>query len=317
MPTASPPQVRLALSRRFKALDSVRAAPVGHGADVVVQMWSGAVVHVHLIADLWKTRHLKRLISEATRVGIGSLLLIDHAFVPDDGQRLVPDDLLAALHALSRDRIYTYRTDDDGAGDPRIQIGQVHFKPYSRDEVETWYGPDVEIEHLPVYKVWLKAPPSIKGEWMMANFGSDTFWRSADYRAGREAFRQQERSQYTYRATWSSASWGGMGQDTQFRTAEEEAEARARADAGAQAGGSANGSAHSARTSVPLSLEARLERAYVQLGLKQGASQDEVKAAFRRMAREYHPDVSKLSDAESRFKIINEAYSFIKSRNGW
>ena len=35
------------------------------------------------------------------------------------------------------------------------------------------------------------------------------------------------------------------------------------------------------------------------------------KAAFRKLAREYHPDVSKLPDAEARFKEINEAYEVL------
>lgn len=303
MPTAAPLSIKSWLSSRLKALDSVRAAPLAQDADIVVHMWSGSVVQVHLIAEMWKTRQLKKLISEATRIGIGTLLLIDHALVPGDGERLVPDDLLAALHALSRDRIYTYRPQEHG--DEPFHIGQVHFKSFGRDDVETWYGPDISIGHLPVYKVWPRSPLSIRGEWMMANFGSETFWRSADYKAGRDAFRQQERSQYTARATWSSNGWGGMGQDSQFRTAEEEAEAASTANS------------NRTRTEVPITLELRLERAYFQLGLKQGASQDEVKAAFRRMARECHPDVSNLPDAESRFKRINEAYSTIKTRNGW
>ena len=50
---------------------------------------------------------------------------------------------------------------------------------------------------------------------------------------------------------------------------------------------------------------------YEILGVSRTASQDEIKAAFRKLARQYHPDVSKESDAEDKFKEINEAYSVL------
>ena len=46
---------------------------------------------------------------------------------------------------------------------------------------------------------------------------------------------------------------------------------------------------------------------YSTLGVERGATQDEIKKAYRKLARKYHPDVSKLPDAEARFKDINEA----------
>jgi molecular chaperone DnaJ len=47
---------------------------------------------------------------------------------------------------------------------------------------------------------------------------------------------------------------------------------------------------------------------YETLGIPRGASGDDIKSAFRQMARKYHPDVNKEQDAEERFKEINEAY---------
>jgi curved DNA-binding protein len=51
---------------------------------------------------------------------------------------------------------------------------------------------------------------------------------------------------------------------------------------------------------------------YASLGLEHGASDAEVKKAYRRLARKYHPDVSKEPDAEARFKEIAEAYQTLK-----
>jgi len=51
---------------------------------------------------------------------------------------------------------------------------------------------------------------------------------------------------------------------------------------------------------------------YAVMGVDRGASQDEIKRAYRKLARKYHPDVSKEPDAEARFKELGEAYEVLK-----
>ncbi len=50
---------------------------------------------------------------------------------------------------------------------------------------------------------------------------------------------------------------------------------------------------------------------YKILGVARDATADDIKKAFRKMARKYHPDVSKEADAETRMKEVNEAYAVL------
>jgi curved DNA-binding protein len=51
---------------------------------------------------------------------------------------------------------------------------------------------------------------------------------------------------------------------------------------------------------------------YAILGVPKAASSDEIKHAYRRLARKYHPDVSKEKNAEEQFKNLQEAYEVLK-----
>src|SRR6201998_2440626 len=51
---------------------------------------------------------------------------------------------------------------------------------------------------------------------------------------------------------------------------------------------------------------------YAILGVARDASADDIKRAYRRLARKYHPDVSKEANAEERFKEMQEAYEVLK-----
>lgn len=283
------------LAGQFTALDSVRGCAIDRDADIVVFMWGGTIIRVHLLGTPPKTRQIKKLISDNSRVGIGTLFLIDAELVPDDGEKLELDESLLALHALFKDKVYTYRVDEQGVP----HIGQVHLKSFGRGhEHEVWYGPDVPVRALPCFRVWVRTPTAIKGEWLIANLGSEAFWKHADYSASRDAFRRQQRQSQsqTHYATWSQTGWDEHG--SRGHTTFEQ------------------GLPHA---NPLLSRDLKLKRSYTQLGLEHGASSDEVKAAFRRMARELHPDVSHLpkDEAENRFKTLNEAYTYIKVKNGW
>ena len=56
----------------------------------------------------------------------------------------------------------------------------------------------------------------------------------------------------------------------------------------------------------------RFKDYYNVLGVEPGAGEAEIKTAYRRLARKYHPDVSKESGAEETFKAVNEAYEALR-----
>jgi curved DNA-binding protein len=50
---------------------------------------------------------------------------------------------------------------------------------------------------------------------------------------------------------------------------------------------------------------------YATLGVSRNANQDEIKRAYRKLARKYHPDLNKQADAEAQFKDVGEAYKVL------
>jgi len=50
---------------------------------------------------------------------------------------------------------------------------------------------------------------------------------------------------------------------------------------------------------------------YDILGVSRNANDDEIKKAFRRLAKQYHPDANKEQGAEARFIEVNEAYEVL------
>src|SRR5689334_14940138 len=53
---------------------------------------------------------------------------------------------------------------------------------------------------------------------------------------------------------------------------------------------------------------------YKILGVERGAAEDEIKKAYRKLARKYHPDVSKEANAKEKFQEVSEAYETLRDK---
>lgn len=54
---------------------------------------------------------------------------------------------------------------------------------------------------------------------------------------------------------------------------------------------------------------------YDELGVSKGADQDEIKKAYFKLAKKYHPDVNKTPEAKEKFSTINNAYETLSDDN--
>src|SRR5205814_10014045 len=53
---------------------------------------------------------------------------------------------------------------------------------------------------------------------------------------------------------------------------------------------------------------------YKTLGVERGAADEDIKKAYRKLARKYHPDVSKEANAKEKFQDVSEAYETLKDK---
>ncbi|MDX1994153.1 MAG: J domain-containing protein [bacterium] len=271
------------LKTELDALVNVQVSIVTHEPDLIVHTWNGVKVNIYLLNQPMKAGRMRRLLHDATIIGTGTVFIVSAHLLPKDNTRVMLDEWLQAVHTLTGERIYGYQLGKDGP-----ELIQVHFEPVNG--VNAWevqYGPSVHIARMRFYRLSTKLR-AIKGDWLIADFDNACFWKDNDYRTHREQMvRDRRRSGQT---TWQQ--WSG------FETWK---------------------NSYNGGINPPGAMKTHLDACYEALGLKSDADREMVKAAFRRLAREVHPDVSDLpkDEAEARFKVLTDAYEYIKAAQNW
>lgn len=277
------------LKQQLTSIMSVQSCQLMPGNSLIVNTWTGVSVNVYLLNEVVRTRAIKKVLQEATEIGIGSLFILDADLIPQPNTRFDPAEWLLALHALTHDRIYAYDIDEQG---PKLL--QIHFEPIGSTGAHiTKYGPNVRFEQLRFLKVSVK-PKYIKGDWQIADFGLSAFWRDP-YNPKRTEYRRPDNREYQWRQ-WSQTTWQQAQTQQRFQ-----------------------GEAPPPPPRYQATPKDPLHSAYQLLAVDLDATREEVKAAFRKLALVYHPDTSELPQEEAarKFREVTEAYDYIREYRKW
>ena len=84
-------EIKRWLCGKLTGVESVRGCQVAKDGHLIAHTWTGTLIYVYLLDEPVRVRNLKRILSEGTRVGVGSLFIVDAALVPSDGALTTPD----------------------------------------------------------------------------------------------------------------------------------------------------------------------------------------------------------------------------------
>ncbi|HUN05816.1 MAG TPA: J domain-containing protein [Aggregatilineales bacterium] len=244
---------------------SLAADPIRE-ADLIVQTWSGVVIHLHLIDEPLKMPRVKRLLDQSTGSGVVNLFMLDAELLPRPGEKVHEDRWYVPFAFLTNDWLYSYHLEGE-----QPVIRTLSFVPYARHELEARAAGPIAIQNLRHYRSTSRHH-HLKGYWLLADFETERSAQSPHHRPPQ--------------GEWFPPP----------------------------------GQQKSTPPTSPLSgFAAALDDSYRLLGVTRAASYEEVKAAFRRLVFQVHPDVSALPRpvAEERFRALNEAYERIKDLNSW
>lgn len=282
--------VRRALRLRLLAMVSVQSCLLSREDEtlLLVHTWMNILFHVHILTAPVKTNAIKKVLKDATESGIGTVFLINRAILPEHNHRVSVPEWLHTLQALTQDRVYTIRMEGE-----QVRVGQLHFEPVgSTGEHVAKYGPPVNLDKMRFFRNTVKERV-IKGDWQVVDFGGDAFWRDPHRPSVHQPqYHRPDPKEYSEKAwkSWSGTQWDQPPlQD-----------------------------AYDPR--LPISArQDTLRLAYDSLKVTYEATQDEVRAAYRKMAMAYHPDTSSLpkDEAERLFRELNAAYEMIQKARNW
>jgi hypothetical protein len=281
------------------------------GADLFIDMDNGATIAIYVINRALRIPEIKERFEENTARRVYTLFIIDGRMMPEDSVQVAPPDWMSALHTISNGRIYTYWCEKRN-----VFVRPVHMEwKWGGEQRAVEYGPAIDINKLRTAMSDLTTK-HIRGYFAVADFGDADFWKKRDPADGKQ-----------YKYSWRQWNYGSHKKQT---TAEEEDAnwdpwkdfARTYDDFSGAPGGESTyqnkgrnqRSRQNQQTARPNG--GNSNRAYALLGVSTSASFEEVKQAYRKKARENHPDLHP-EDKEkytARMADINAAFETITRR---
>lgn len=281
-------------------------------ADLTIKLKNGKTVGIFVINRAIRLPEIKETYEANTARGVHTLFILDVRMLPTDNSKISPPHWMEALHTLTFSRIYTYECDGRA-----VTIRPLHIEwRWGNTPRYVEFGETISLNDL---EVGVIEPNSkfITGKFAAASFGEGSFWK-----------KKTPLEDAQYRHSWRHWSYG-----EKKTRADEEADSgwsaweefsRHYGDVGGDDppqwdwAGDAEQTNRQRRSRGAAAATVDHRRYYAILGVSADASFDEVKQAYRKKAREYHPDLHPTEKEKYTAKMaeINTAFEAItKQKN--
>jgi hypothetical protein len=269
-------------------------------ADMTIDLQAGKRIAVYVINRAIRVPEIRERLEQNTLKRLHTLFILDGRMMPAENAEVEPPFWMAALHALAHGRVYAYWCEGR-----EVLIRPVHLDwKWGSSPRTTAYGPSVALDKLKAE--WTQCTSKyISGHYATADFGEGQFWKKRDpmdYRQYKYSWRQ-----------WSYQSSRQERPDTQEEWEPWEEFSQHYGETGDYDFADAFRSQQQRQSRRSKPTVAVSSREYALLGVKDTASLDEVKQAYRRMARAYHPDLHPEEKEKYTLKMaeINAAFEAI------
>ncbi|MBW4435958.1 MAG: J domain-containing protein [Pleurocapsa minor GSE-CHR-MK-17-07R] len=279
-------------------------------ADLLLEVPGGRRVAIYVVNRAIRVPEISAQIERNTRQHIGTLYILDGRMMPGDEQDIVPAPWMSTLHALAHGRLYGYWC---SGSHTTIRPVHLHWR-WGGSEYGVSYGDAVDVAKLNV-ETSSYTSKLLTGRYAAGFFGEGQFWKQTSPMQEAE-----------YQNNWRNWSFGGRRR-TQSQTDYEtpassnpwEEFERHYGDMGAKEQQQYRQGYHSQQQSrgAPRRVQSLLLKHYATLGLGKEASPDEVRRAYKRMARENHPDMhpNEKEKYTRRMADINAAFDALSKQN--
>ncbi|MBK8025707.1 MAG: J domain-containing protein [Chloroflexi bacterium] len=232
-----------------------------------------------------------------TRRRVHTVFIVDGRMVPENSEEVNPPQWMSALHTLTLGRVYAYWCDGRD-----VTIRPLHLEwRWGGSPRGVEYGDSIEAHSLRAERL-RTATRDIDGDFAVALFGEGSFWQQRG---------DNEDAKFDY--SWRNWSFGG---DRRSSSREEQNESWTPWEEFQRHYGAAGSETRwqwSEQAARPSRQNNTVARHYAILGVSSGASLEEVKQAYRKMARAYHPDLhpDEIEKYTAKMAEVNMAFEAI------